>query len=135
MCLIREVLNHSISRRTFLKGVGTTLISAPLLAGPAATVSAAASPGVVIRPGAGNFHTKVVLLGTAGGPQWWPGSTRASAATALVVGETIYLIDLGHGSAQRMAEAFNSGIFVNTAGGKVDQSVSPFLRNADALFF
>jgi ribonuclease BN (tRNA processing enzyme) len=58
-----------------------------------------------------------------------------STSSALVVGDAIYLIDLGHGAAQRMAEAFNRAIFVPTPGGKTEESQSRFLRNADALFF
>jgi ribonuclease BN (tRNA processing enzyme) len=34
-----------------------------------------------------------------------------------------------------MAEAFNSGIFANTPGGKVEKAHASFLQNADALFF
>ena len=135
MCLIREAVRQGMSRRAFLQGAGT-LAAAPLLAswsGKAAAV--AASPGDLTRPGAGNFHTRLVLLGTAGGPAWYPGSNRASSSSALVVGDTIYLIDLGHGATQRMAEAFNASIFVNTAGGRVEESQSRFLQNADALFF
>ncbi len=135
MCLIREALKYGISRRTFLKGAGASLVTAPLLSGPGAAAWAAPSPSVIPRPGAGNFNTRLVLLGTAGGPAWSPGSNRVSASTALVVGETIYLVDLGHGATHRMAEAFNAGIFVNTAGGKVEQSQSRFLKHADALFF
>ncbi|UFS70243.1 MBL fold metallo-hydrolase [Geomonas sp. RF6] len=66
---------------------------------------------------------------------WYPRSNRVSASTALVVGETIYLIDLGHGATQRMAEAFNASTFVNTPGGKIEESQSRFLQNVDALFF
>jgi len=58
-----------------------------------------------------------------------------STSTALIVGDTIYLVDLGHGATGRMAEAFNSGIFVNTPGGKVEEAHASFLKNADALFF
>jgi ribonuclease BN (tRNA processing enzyme) len=124
-----------MSRRAFLQGAGT-LAAAPLLAGWSGKAAAvAASPGDLTRPGAGNFHTRLVLLGTAGGPAWYPGSNRASSSSALVVGDTIYLIDLGHGATQRMAEAFNASIFVNTAGGRVEESQSRFLQNADALFF
>ncbi|MFF0283610.1 MBL fold metallo-hydrolase [Rhodococcus aetherivorans] len=42
----------------------------------------------------------VVTLGTAGGPRWWKGpgqGQRAGIATAVVVGEAVYLVDLGHG--------------------------------------
>ncbi len=134
MCLIREALQQGLSRRAFLQGAGA-LAAAPLLAGWGGKAAAAAAPGDLTRPGASNYHTRLVLLGTAGGPAWYPGSNRVSASSALVVGESIYLIDLGHGATHRLAEAFNSSIFVNTAGGKVEESQSKFLQYADALFF
>jgi ribonuclease BN (tRNA processing enzyme) len=122
-----------MSRRAFLQGAGT-LAAAPLLTGWGGK-AAAAFPSDLNGTGAGNYHTRLVLLGTAGGPAWYSGSNRVSASSALVVGETIYLIDLGHGATHRMAEAFNSSIFVNTVGGKVEESQSKFLQNVDALFF
>ena len=131
---IIEAIQKGMSRRVFLLGAGA-LAAAPLLNGWDGKAATAASPGDTTRPGAGNYHTRLVLLGTAGGPVWYPASNRVSTSTALIVGDTIYLIDLGHGSTQRMAEAFNSGFFVNTAGGKVEESHASFLRNADALFF
>ncbi|HEX6768905.1 MAG TPA: MBL fold metallo-hydrolase, partial [Candidatus Binatia bacterium] len=97
MCLIREAIKEGISRRAFLQGAGV-LTAAPLLTAWSGKAAVAASPGDLTRPGAGNFYTRLVLLGTAGGPAWYPGSNRASASSALVVGDTIYLIDLGHGA-------------------------------------
>ena len=134
MCLIRKAIKEGLSRRAFLQGAGA-LAAAPLLAAWSGKAAAAASPGDLTRPGAGNFHTRLVLLGTAGGPAWYPGSNRVSASSALVVGDIIYLIDLGHGATHRLAEAFNASILVNTVGGRVEQSQSRFLQNADALFF
>jgi ribonuclease BN (tRNA processing enzyme) len=134
MDLIKEAIRRGMSRRTFLRGAGV-LAAAPLLTGWCEKAAAVVSPGDIILPGAGNFNTRLVLLGTAGGQPWWPGSNRVSASTALLVGDTIYLIDLGHGATQRMVEAFNSGIFVNTVGGKVEEAHSSFLQNVDGLFF
>jgi ribonuclease BN (tRNA processing enzyme) len=131
MCLIREAIRQGISRRAFLQGAGA-LGAVPLLTGFGG--KALASPSPTTKRGA-DYHSRLVLLGTAGGPAWYPGSDRVSASSALIVGETIYLIDLGHGATHRMAEAFNSSIFVNTAGGKVEETQSRFLQNADALFF
>src|SRR5512142_658641 len=110
MCLIREAISHGISRRSFLKAAGS-LAAAPFLAGLDSSVLAASSPSVITRANANRYNTRVVLLGTAGGPSWWPNSDRVSASTALVVGDDIYLIDLGHGSTHRLAQAFNSGVF------------------------
>lgn len=135
MCLIREAIRQGISRREFLQSAGA-IVATPLLAGFGGKAQAAeVSTGVITSPGLGNYHTQLVLLGTAGGPAWYPGSNRVSASTAVVVGDSIYLIDLGHGATQRMTEAFNSSIFVNTAGGKVEEAQSKFLQNAEALFF
>ena len=135
MCLIREAMRQGMSRRAFLQGAGA-LAAAPLLTGwSGKAAAAAASPEDVTRPGAGNFHTRLLLLGTAGGPVWYPESNRVGTSTALVVGDTMYLVDLGHGATYRMAEAFNSGTFANTPGGKVEKAHASFLQNADGLFF
>ncbi|MQA07896.1 MAG: MBL fold metallo-hydrolase [Pseudonocardiaceae bacterium] len=54
--------------------------------------------GVDLRP-------KVVTLGTAGGPRWWPGQNageRSGIATAVVVGDATYLVDAGHGVGRQL---------------------------------
>lgn len=71
--------------------------------------------------------TKLVLLGTTGGVTWYPGVDSASSSSALLVGDTIYIIDLGQGSTSRLAQAFNTE--------KSDTGTSTFLENARALFF
>lgn len=43
------------------------------------------------------YRTRVVLLGTSGGPPWWTNSTRTGISTAVVVGDQVYIIDLGEG--------------------------------------
>lgn len=88
--------------------------------------------GVVIRPGAGNYRTRLVLLGTAGGPAWWPDTNRTSSSSAMVVGDSIYIIDLGQGSTLRLSEAFNSG---TRPGSRTEDGTSLFLQEAKALFF
>lgn len=48
---------------------------------------------------------RVVALGTAGGPRWWKGQgqgARAGIATAVVVREAVYLVDLGHGVGRQL---------------------------------
>jgi ribonuclease BN (tRNA processing enzyme) len=91
--------------------------------------------GVVVGPDAGKCRTHLVLLGTSGGVSWWPGSNRTSSSEALVVNDTFYIIDLGQGSALRLAQAFNTGVFVDSPGGKIEDGSSTFLENATALFF
>ena len=52
------------------------------------------------RPGT---PTRLVLLGTAGGPT--PKATRAAPAQAIVVGDRLYLVDCGDGVARQLALA------------------------------
>ncbi|MYW04876.1 MBL fold metallo-hydrolase [Streptomyces sp. SID3343] len=49
------------------------------------------------------MSTRLVLLGTAGGPM--PSVQRAGIAQALVVDDAVYLIDAGNGVARRMRQA------------------------------
>ncbi|QCU79489.1 MBL fold metallo-hydrolase [Citricoccus sp. SGAir0253] len=51
---------------------------------------------------------RIVTLGTAGGPRWWnqgEPTRRTGIATAVVVGESYYLVDCGHGVGRRLNEA------------------------------
>lgn len=42
-------------------------------------------------------ETRLVLLGTSGGPAWWHGTHRKGVSSAVVVGDATYLIDCGEG--------------------------------------
>ena len=121
-------------RRTFLKGAGA-LALAPLLMSLGGKSSFAATSDVKKGSRAEKFNTKLVLLGTTGGMTWWPGSNRASASQALIVGDTMYIIDLGFGATQRLAEAFNHARFVTINGEKTQLELSTFLKNVRAVFF
>lgn len=75
------------SRRTFLARASSWLACAAL-------------------PGAAQNtprKTRLVLLGTAGGPT--PKATRAAPAQAVVVGDRVYLVDCGDGVARQLALA------------------------------
>ena len=48
-------------------------------------------------------RTRLVLLGTAGGPR--PRKSRAACAQAIVVGDSIYVIDCGNGVARQIVSA------------------------------
>lgn len=127
-----------VSRRRFIQGAGT-LAAAPLLTGLGGGALAAPGPQPKAAKGGERFNTRLVILGSSGGISWWPNSTRASSSVALAVGDAFYLIDLGHGSAARLAEAFNWGTFVkaprDAGGGKIEDGSSTFLESARALFF
>lgn len=51
---------------------------------------------------------RIIALGTAGGPRWWNVGEpirRTGIATAVVVGDSFYLVDCGHGVGRRVNEA------------------------------
>lgn len=51
----------------------------------------------------GRPRTRLVLLGTAGGPR--PRTTRSAPAQAIVVGDTVYVVDCGDGVARQLVLA------------------------------
>src|SRR5258708_30122030 len=57
------------------------------------------------KSAASSFSTCLVLLGTAGGPTWWPNTSRRSMSSALVVGDAVYMVDCGDGAGKRLQEA------------------------------
>ena len=122
-----------ISRRSILKGAGA-LALAPLVMRFGGGAAVASPPAAKPQRGATNFRTRLVLLGTTGGMTWWPGSKRASASQVLVVGDAMYVIDLGFGATQRLAEAFNHGTFVMVNGQETQGELSLFLKNVRAVF-
>lgn len=70
-------------------------------AGAAALGAAASWP--TSRPAAVRGTTRLVLLGTAGGPT--PKAARAAPAQAIVLGDRVYLVDCGDGVARQMTLA------------------------------
>jgi len=74
------------ARRTFLRD-STILCAATALAPRALS----------------QIRTRVILLGTAGGPR--PRRTRSSPAQAIVVNDSVYVIDCGDGVARQLALA------------------------------
>lgn len=93
-------------RRRFLAGAAGAATMTLL-----ASNSAAATPSPRPTPtgrslGAGSkARTRVVLLGTAGGPTWWDGLNREGIATAVVVGDAVYLVDCGEGVGRQLYRA------------------------------
>lgn len=73
-----------MNRRQFLDGAAI-LLAAPLL----------------VRQE--RRRTRLVLLGTAGGPR--PRATRSAPAQAIVVGDTVYVVDCGNGVARQLVLA------------------------------
>lgn len=112
MCnVIGRLLPLALSRRELLRGT-TTIVgatAATLLAGvPKETIAAGISDPSALRALRGHAqaaNTRLVLLGTAGGPVWWHGSTREGIASAVVVNDAVYLIDCGDGVGRQFRHA------------------------------
>lgn len=78
-------MSPDVSRRTFVQTAAAALVAPAFLRGPA-------------RAG-----TRLILLGTAGGPR--PRRTRASSAQVIVVDDRAFVIDCGSGVARQLVLA------------------------------
>jgi ribonuclease BN (tRNA processing enzyme) len=118
-----SIKRNGITRRRFISGMGASL-AIPIV-------------GSCIGCGGGSsdssYRTRLVILGSSGGVSWWQSSDRASTSTALVVEDSIYLIDIGQGTADRITKAFNHDP-QNPDGSYGGHGSSTFLRNLKALF-
>lgn len=111
MCdVLGRLESAGVSRRkllaSFAVGAAATaaVACAPSTGGNEATTGSEGSRSFAPTPYAGQ-RTRLVLLGTAGGPPYWPGTTREGIASALVVGDRYYLIDAGHGVMRQLRSA------------------------------
>jgi ribonuclease BN (tRNA processing enzyme) len=62
-----------------------------------------AAPRLAPRARQNSGRTRLVLLGTAGGPR--PRTTRSASAQAIVVGDSVYVVDCGNGVARQLVLA------------------------------
>ncbi|WP_456756760.1 MBL fold metallo-hydrolase [Bradyrhizobium sp. USDA 4011] len=109
MCnLIGLAVRHALTRRGFVAGsaAGASLI-APMMCSAIAgdgrldtRIRLAQSSG-----DAANSWTRLLLLGTAGGPTWWPNSDQCGISSAVAVGDAYYLVDCGEGVGRRLQQA------------------------------
>jgi ribonuclease BN (tRNA processing enzyme) len=60
------------------------------------------APRLLVARGQQRAPTRLILLGTAGGPRPW---TRSAPAQAIVVGNTAYVVDCGDGVARQLVRA------------------------------
>lgn len=109
MCDVLGRLETSgVSRRNILAsfGIGAAAVT---LAGCTGAVGNSLKESSASRPfgpaSAEGHRTRLVLLGTSGGPPYWPGGTREGISSALVVGDRYYLIDAGHGVMGQLRKA------------------------------
>ncbi len=96
----REAWERPLSRRAML----TTVAAAAAAAGGTAIATPAAAEGVGSGAAKG-YRSRLVLLGTAGGPIWYPGTDRVGISSAVVVGDAVYLVDFGDGAGHRFKQA------------------------------
>ena len=103
---IGRAINEAIERRRLLGGTGASLLAA-VLGTPASAAEIAQQEARIAqaKSAAAAFDTRLLLLGTAGGPTYWPNTNRRSTSSALVVGDAVYLVDCGDGVGKRLQEA------------------------------
>lgn len=107
MCdVLSTVQSAAFSRRGILAGGAA---AAAAIAAPYGSRAEAAQTVATVRDFGpdplGQHGTKLVLLGTAGGPPYWPGADRDGIASAVVVGDRYYLVDVGHGVVRQIRTA------------------------------
>ena len=92
------------NRRQFLAALTGVATAGGLALAGAAPAQAAGGPGGARPGGRGRHRTRLVLLGTAGGPVV-VGGERAGTCTAVAFGDRTYLVDLGLGAYRRLRES------------------------------
>jgi ribonuclease BN (tRNA processing enzyme) len=105
---IGRAVDLAVPRRAILAG-GSALVGSAAVPAVLGGVAEAAQPALGPQAGAAGraegFRTRLVLLGTAGGPSWWPDTARAGICSALVVNGSVYLVDCGDGAGRRLKQA------------------------------
>ncbi|MFF5105849.1 MBL fold metallo-hydrolase [Streptomyces sp. NPDC000134] len=99
-----HVLNHLVQQSAPAEGPGRRHLLKTL---GAATAAGALLPLAATGPAtaaARRHRTRLVLLGTAGGPAWLDGG-RCGVSSAVVYGDRVYLVDLGHGAMHRLVQS------------------------------
>lgn len=99
---IEKTLTFGMSRRALLRS-GVTAGAAASAAALSSWPSSAAETSTRASPQ--QHDTRLVLLGTAGGPVWWPNGDREGISSAVVVGDAVYLVDCGDGVGKRYKQA------------------------------
>ena len=95
-----------LSRRNVLRLAGVTAAAVPVVALTNPT-GAAAAQSTADR--SSSASTKIVFLGTAGGPVLTISGGRRGISTAIVYRDRVYIVDLGHGSFDQIAAAGLTG--------------------------
>ena len=128
MCnLIGHAVRQALTRRGFIAGsaVGASLI-APMMCSAVAgdgrldtRIQLAQSSGDVL-----SSRTRLLLLGTAGGPTWWPNSDQCGISSAVAVGDAYYLVDCGEGVGRRLQQAVSPANSRTVYGRQLESALS-----------
>lgn len=105
MCdVLSRAVNHvpEANRRGFLKTLGAATATGGLLA--AGVAAAHATPQSPEAADASHRRTRLVLLGTAGGPALLDGA-QSGVCTAVMYEDRVYVVDLGVGAFVRLAQS------------------------------
>ena len=107
MCVdLPNEMRSGVGRRRLLAGLGLGAAGVALSAcTPSESRTAQAEERKFApRPSTGS-NTRLVLLGTAGGPTLFPGNETSGISSALVVRDRYYLIDAGEGVLRQLRKA------------------------------
>jgi ribonuclease BN (tRNA processing enzyme) len=108
MCMIGHAVQQALTRRGFIHGSapGASLIAPMMCSAVAGDGSMDTRTRLAQSSGdAGSSRTRLILLGTAGGPVWWPNSNQSGISSAVAVGDAYYLVDCGEGVGRRLQQA------------------------------
>jgi len=135
MCdIVGQAVRAGVSRRNVLRATlgGAAVLGVAACSGntgPAANQpSAAGTPAPAGPPSAEGARTQLILLGTSGGPPYWPGSDREGIASALLVGDRYYVVDAGAGVLRQMRSA-QLGNWQHDTDGPLDAMRAIFLTH------
>jgi len=119
MCeIVTGAVRLAVSRRALLGGAGAAALTAAGIGLDSGAALAADVRGASDGDSdADRCRTRLVLLGTAGGPVWWPATEREGIGSAVVVDGDVYVIDFGDGSARRFKQAALVPRELRTPGG------------------
>jgi ribonuclease BN (tRNA processing enzyme) len=102
--VIGQAMQHAMSRRALLRSTGVAAAAGVALGGVGTAAAGATTPRGAPTRGDGPRHrTRLVLLGTAGGPSVYP--DRSGIASAVAVEDAVYLVDCGHSVQTRFVQA------------------------------
>lgn len=121
--------SSGVSRRNILAsfGLGAAAVTLTACGGESLARSSAARQ---FGPAPAEGHrTRLVLLGTSGGPPYWPGGTREGISSALVVGDRFYLVDAGHGVMGQLRKAGLGPNYEKDLDGPLDVLAGIFLTH------